>query len=134
MISETPQTPLSHINLKAKQNDTPNAYLRGASTDPRVVALLGQVVRYAVTPDDLELEAATPEQVEAWLETIRPKEPQSPRRDLTVTTIRDLDELRHGTSESVGAKAANVAELRRMLRRCRPPTATPSPSPSTTSS
>jgi hypothetical protein len=28
MISETPQTPLSHINLKAKQNATPNAYIR----------------------------------------------------------------------------------------------------------
>ncbi len=115
VISETPQTPLSHINLKAKQNDTPNAYLRGASADARVVALLGQVVRYAVTPDDLELEAATPEQVEAWLDKIRPKNSQSPPRDLAVTTIRDLDELRHKDVDSVGAKAANVAELRRML-------------------
>jgi hypothetical protein len=115
VVSGTPQTPLSHINLKAKQNDTPNAYVRGASTDPRIVGLLGQVVRYAVTPDDFELEAATPDQVEAWLERIRPKEPQSPPRDLTVTAITDLDELRHRDVESVGAKAANVAELRRML-------------------
>lgn len=29
-MSDTPQTALSHVNLKAKQNDTPNAYVRNA--------------------------------------------------------------------------------------------------------
>lgn len=115
VISATPQTPLSHINLKAKQNDTPNAYVRGAATDPRIAALLGKVVRYAVTPDDFELEEATPEQVEAWLARIRPSQPQTPPRDLSATEIEDLDELGHGDTERVGAKAANVAELRKML-------------------
>ena len=88
VISATPQTPLSHINLKAKQNDTPNAYVRGALTEPRITALLGQVVRYAVTPDDFELEAATAEQVEAWLDAVRPTLPQTPPRDLTLTEIK----------------------------------------------
>ena len=115
VISATPQTPLSHINLKAKQNDTPNAYVRGALSEPRIAALLGQVVRYAVTPDDLELAAATPDQVEAWLDRIRPAQPQSPPRDLSATTIEDLDALSHADIQRVGAKAANVAELRRML-------------------
>jgi pyruvate,water dikinase len=36
---------MSHINLKAKQNDTPNAYVRDAASEPRIAALLGQVVR-----------------------------------------------------------------------------------------
>src|SRR5688572_14776577 len=30
IITENPQTPLSHINLKAKQNQTPNAYIKDA--------------------------------------------------------------------------------------------------------
>ncbi len=115
VISATPQTPLSHINLKAKQNDTPNAYVRDAATEPRIAALLGQVVRYAVTPDDFELAAATPEQVQAWLDQVRPQQPQSPSRDLTISDIRALDSLGHHDVDSVGAKAANVAELRRML-------------------
>ena len=115
VISATPQTPLSHINLKAKQNDTPNAYVRGAATDPRITPLVGKVVRYAVTPDDFELHEATPEQVEAWLARIRPAQSQSPPRDLTASEIRDLDELGHGDALRVGAKAANVAELRKML-------------------
>jgi pyruvate,water dikinase len=115
VVSETPQTPLSHVNLKAKQNDTPNAYLKDAATDPRVAGLLGQVVRYEVTPETLSLTAATPEQVQAWLERIRPLHPQTPPRDLGVTEIVALDGLGHGSAATVGAKAANVAELRRLL-------------------
>ncbi|HEV7808241.1 MAG TPA: PEP/pyruvate-binding domain-containing protein [Solirubrobacteraceae bacterium] len=115
VISATPQTPLSHINLKAKQNDTPNAYVRDAMTDPRIAPLLGQVVRYEVTAQDIALSAASAEQVAAWLQRIRPKQPQTPPRDLTATKIVDLDELGHADVLRVGAKAANVAELRKML-------------------
>ena len=115
VISATPQTPLSHVNLKAKQNDTPNAYVRGAASDARIAPLLGQVVRYEVTAEDFTLAAATPEQVTAWLERIRPERPQTPPRDLGEARIRGLGQLSHGDVDSVGAKAANVAELRRML-------------------
>ena len=47
VISATPQTPLSHINLKAKQNDTPNAYVRGARHRPadRAAARPGRALR-----------------------------------------------------------------------------------------
>lgn len=115
VISATPQTPLSHINLKAKQNDTPNAYVRDALTHERIAPLLGQVVRYEVSPEDFALAAAAPQDVAAWLEQIRPKQPQTPPRDLSATQVMDLDELRHADVLRVGAKAANVAELRTML-------------------
>jgi pyruvate,water dikinase len=115
VISATPQTPLSHINLKAKQNDTPNAYLRGAETDPRVVPLLGQVVRYEVTPQELRLTAATADEVEAWLARVRPPHPQVPPRNLRVRQITDIDGIGHADVDTFGAKAANVGELRRML-------------------
>ena len=114
-LTETPQTPLSHVNLKAKQNDSPNAYLKGASRDPRIVTLLGKVVRYAVTPDDLALSQATAEQLEAWLEQIRPAHSRVPARDLSVTEVLPLAAAGHGSAAVVGAKAANVAELRRLL-------------------
>ncbi|MBS1152305.1 MAG: ppsA, partial [Myxococcaceae bacterium] len=42
VISEAPQTPLSHINLKAKQNDTPNAFIKDAATDPRIAPFIGK--------------------------------------------------------------------------------------------
>jgi pyruvate, water dikinase len=115
VLTEQPQTPLSHINLKAKQNDTPNAYLRDAASDPRVVPLLGREVFFAVRPDDIELRAATPAEVQAHLDAIRPKDPQTPRRDLSRTTIVPLARLGHGDLVAFGAKVANVAELRKFL-------------------
>ena len=112
MVSETPQTPLSHINLKAKQNDTPNAYVRGASTDPRIERYLDRPVRYAVTPDRFELEPATQAELDAWLEGRRPAQPQEPRRDLGPREVVDLDRLRNADTGAFGAKAANLGELR----------------------
>ncbi|MGH3916409.1 MAG: PEP/pyruvate-binding domain-containing protein [Pseudonocardiaceae bacterium] len=112
IISETPQTPLSHINLKAKQNDTPNAYVRGASTNPRIMPFLDQLVHYVVTPDGFELQPATQAQVDSWLERLRPPHPQRPRRDLGPREIVDLDQLRNSDTAAFGAKAANLGELR----------------------
>ncbi|HEX9986226.1 MAG TPA: PEP/pyruvate-binding domain-containing protein [Thermoanaerobaculia bacterium] len=117
VITEMPQTPLSHVNLKAKQNDTPNAYVKNASTDERVKPLIGKVVHYKVTPDDFNLDEATQADADAFLERVRPKLPQTPPRDLTVTQIRGLDGLTHADVKGYGAKAANVGELRRFLPR-----------------
>ncbi len=115
VISAVPQTPLSHVNLKAKQNDTPNAYIKDAATDPRIAPLVGKVVRFEVTAGGFELREATPAEQEAYLESIRPKEITYPRRDLRVQRIRRLDELGATDRRSYGAKAANVAELRQIL-------------------
>ena len=120
VISATPQTPLSHINLKAKQNDTPNAYVRDAATDPRIAALLGKVVRYAVTPDDFELAAATPEQVEAWLDA-------GPPEAAAVAAARPRRRRRSATSTSSATATSSASARRRRTspscaRCCRPGT------------
>ena len=115
VISATPQTPLSHINLKAKQNDTPNAYVRDAARHEQIAPLLGRIVRYEVGAEDFALTPATADEAAAWLEHIRPARPQTPPRDLSATQVADLDDLGHDDVQRVGAKAANVAQLRRML-------------------
>ncbi|MEN6577524.1 MAG: PEP/pyruvate-binding domain-containing protein, partial [Phycisphaerales bacterium] len=113
--TEVPQTPLSHINLIAKQNNTPNAYIRDAATLPEVLALAGKYVRFSVQAEGYALEEATMEDVNAYFDSIRPKEPQSPPRNLTVTAIAPLSQIGFADSGSFGAKAANVAELARFL-------------------
>lgn len=115
VLSERPQTPLSHVNLRAKQNDTPNAYVRDASRHPEVEPRLGTLVRYEVTADGFSLRPATPEEVDSHLEGLRPVDTQHPARDLSVTTVVALADLAHASTPAVGAKAANVAELRRIL-------------------
>lgn len=115
ILTTTPQTPLSHINLKARQNHTPNAYLRGADTDPRVTPLLGRPVHLVVGPDDIVLEPAEQSRVDAWLEGRRPPRRQSPPRDLGPATIADLDTLRNADTGAFGAKSANLGELRSIV-------------------
>ncbi|MDA0810961.1 MAG: hypothetical protein O3C21_01000 [Verrucomicrobia bacterium] len=115
IITEIPQTPLSHVNLKAIQNNTPNAYIRDAETNPDIAPLIGKYVRYEVTADGYEIREATQEEVDAFLEDLRPKESQCPERDLSATSIAPLADLVLESSSAFGAKVANLAELRRML-------------------
>ncbi len=115
VLSEEPQTPLSHINLKAKQNDTPNAFLRNAAIDPRIAPLIDKIVRFEVASDDILIREATQQEMEEFLEEQRPDEPQFPPRDLSRTEIVELDSIGHHDLTAFGAKAANVAELRKIL-------------------
>ena len=51
IISTVPQTPLSHVNLRALQDNVPNAFVRDALEDDAVSDLIGSYVYYAVTDD-----------------------------------------------------------------------------------
>jgi hypothetical protein len=117
VITEEPQTPLSHVNLKAKQNDTPNAYVKDASKDPKIAPLIGKLVRYEVGPDGFKVTAATEAEAAAYLDQVRPRRVQHPPRDLTEKRIRDIDDLTNASTRAYGAKAANVGELRNVLAR-----------------
>ena len=111
IISTVPQTPLSHVNLRAIQDGIPNAFIRNALDDGDIAALIGSLVRYEVTEDGWELRAATPEEVEAHYASSRPATAQTPERDLSVTEITPLSEIGFDDWKSFGVKAANVAEL-----------------------
>lgn len=112
IITEKPQTPLSHVNLRAVQNQNPNAFIAGASSHPEIEPLIGRYVRFAVRPDGFEIEEVTREEVETRLEALRPTEIQEPRRNtLWNKFIQPLENLGFEDSSSIGAKAANLAEL-----------------------
>ena len=111
VISTAPQTPLSHVNLRAIQDGIPNAYIRDAHDDPALTALLDRYVRYEVTADNYTLQAATQAEVEAHYAASRPTQPQTPQRDLTVTAITRLSDIGFTDWTAFGVKAANVAEL-----------------------
>ena len=114
VITECPQTPLSHINLKARQNKTPNAYLKAASQDPRIKRLAGKLVRLRVGRSGLELKAVGSAAAEAHWKRLRPRKGQRPKRQLKVVSIRPLSELRWSDRHAYGSKAAGVAELGRV--------------------
>ncbi|MEN8736525.1 MAG: PEP/pyruvate-binding domain-containing protein [Akkermansiaceae bacterium] len=115
IITEVPQTPLSHVNLKARQNDTPNAYIANASTHPDIAPFIGENVFYAVRPEGFVIRLATQQEVDDYFESIRPTETSFPPRNLAIQDIRSLNTIRFADTTAFGGKATNLAELRRLF-------------------
>ena len=111
IISTVPQTPLSHVNLRAVQNGVPNAYVRGFLDNGEVKSLLDTYVRFSVTESEWDVRAATAAEVEAHYAASRPTRTQTPRRDLSIRTITPLSQVEFEHWDSFGVKAANVAVL-----------------------
>ena len=112
IISTVPQTPLSHVNLRAIQDDVPNAFIRDILNDADVNALIGSYVRFSVSGIRWELRAATKAEVDAHYESSRPALPQTPQRDLSTTSVTPLSQIGFDDWDAFGVKAANVAVLR----------------------
>jgi hypothetical protein len=111
IITAVRQTPLSHVNLRAIQDQVPNAFITGSDENKTILDLMDKFVSYKVTADGYEIREATAAEVEAHFVAMRPSESQIPPRDLTVKTIRPFSEIKFADSESVGVKAANLATL-----------------------
>ena len=111
IVSTVPQTPLSHVNLRAVQDGVPNAFIRGALDDPDIEPLLGSYVHYTVTESGWDLSAATRAEVDAHYASSRPAAEQTPQRDLSVTSITPMSDIGFDDWDAFGVKAANVAVL-----------------------
>ena len=112
VITTVPQTPLSHVNLRAAQENIPNAYVEGALDNRDISSLIGSYVYFRVNADGWEIREATLEEVEAHYADRRPAEPQFAERNLSVIAFRALDHIGFGDSNAFGVKAANLATLR----------------------
>ena len=111
IVTTLPQTPLSHINLRAIQDGVPNAYIAGALDDNAFSSLIGSHVYYSVTETGYSIRAASSAEVDKHYAAYRPAQVQVPERDLTVTSITGLNEIGFDDWNSFGVKAANVAVL-----------------------
>ena len=111
IITGVPQTPLSHVNLRAVQNKAPNAFIRDPLDDATIDALLDRHVYYKVTQSGYTLRAATRAEVDAHYGASRPASAQTPERDLSVTKITPLNQVGFDDWDAFGVKAANMAVL-----------------------
>lgn len=111
IITAVRQTPLSHVNLRAVQDDVPNAFIAGATTNSAIRDLLDKYVYYRVADDGYELREASSTEYESHFADLRPNSTQVPPRDLSLKTIRPFEEIGFDDGASVGVKAANLAVL-----------------------
>ena len=93
IITTVPQTPLSHVNLRAVQDGVPNAFIRDALDDDDIDDLIDSYVHYTVAGYGWTLRAATPAEVDAHYAASRPAQTQTPERDLAVTQITALGDI-----------------------------------------
>ncbi|MCY4114846.1 MAG: hypothetical protein OXG33_13055 [Chloroflexi bacterium] len=114
IITTLPQTPLSHVNLRAVQDGVPNAFIRNILDRPRIRRLDGHYVRLTVAPGGWSLQEATRAEVDAHYAASRPARTQTPKRDLSVKTITALSDIGFADFDAFGVKAANVAEVRKL--------------------
>ena len=105
------QTPLSHVNLRAIQDNLPNAFIREPLAIDSIANLLGKYVYYKVDQGQYYIREATLEEVNQWFEDIRPEEEQVPELNLSYTSILPLEEIEFGMSDGFGAKCANIATM-----------------------
>ncbi len=115
LITEAFQTPLAHVNILSQGRGTPNLALPNARQIPEVQSLLNQLVRFEVTASGYILRSATLSEAEAfWAENGGTQEPQTPRLDASVESLVDLTDVGIEALPSIGAKAAQLAELNRV--------------------
>ncbi len=113
-ITTVPQTPLSHVNLRAIQNGLPNAFIRDALTEKTIKSLLGKPVYFAVTSEGYTIREATKAEVDKHHKDLRPANTQTLQRDLSVTKITAMGNVSFGDWDAFGVKAANMAELSKL--------------------
>ena len=112
VITGVRQTPLSHVNLRAIQDKVPNAFIAEAWKSEKIAPLIGKYIYYEVNADGFEIREATLKEVETYFADLRPPKAQKPERDLSVTKILLLDDIKFADASGFGVKTANVATLR----------------------
>jgi hypothetical protein len=113
-ITEEFQTPLSHVNVAARTRGTPNLGYPGAFEDPEIGPLLGKLVRFEVSEGDFSIRAASSAEADQYWSARQP-ERYVPPFDSSLTGVPAFDEIEFSDSLRVGVKAANLAELSRIL-------------------
>ncbi len=110
VITDELQAPLGHIAVLAHSRGTPNMALRGASLDPKLVALDGKPVHLRVGPGEYAVELATPDDLAraaAKRHAAAPKLQLNPR-DAGLPVLADIDADDIAT---FGAKTAQLARV-----------------------
>ena len=93
LITQEFQTPLSHVNVLSRNRKTPNMGLRNAMSNATLKGFEGKLVRLTVTASAWKVEEVTQAEAEAWWESHKPDPVTLPAMDLSVTDLRDIEDV-----------------------------------------
>ena len=129
LVTESFQTPLSHVGVLTRNRGTPNMALTGARADARLAPLFDKLVRLEVAGGTWTVAQASAAEAQAFWEQRRPRGPRVvPRLDRSLRGLVDLRQRSLDDLPAIGAKAAQLAELMRVVStdfQCAGPIPTP---------
>ena len=111
LITQELQTPLSHVNVLSQNRGTPNMALRGAFDSPDLRKLENKWVRLVVDPFEYKLEEVTKAEADAWWDSHKPDPIDVPLPDLSVTDLRDCEQIRVKDIPAFGGKASHFGDM-----------------------
>jgi hypothetical protein len=116
IITLEPQTPLSHVNLLAKNRGTFNLYALDTASLPGLQAQLGKLVKMECTDQRITIRPATEQQAQSYWDAHRTQVviPPAITSEVEILDLGKVDAQRL-TANLVGAKAANYGRLQRIL-------------------
>jgi hypothetical protein len=110
MITEEFQTPLAHVNVLAQNRKSPNMGLRGATSNETLRALEGKWVKLTVGAFDWTIDEISSAEAQEFLAENGPEPIELPAPDMTVTDLRDIEDL-VVREEGLSLREAIVAAL-----------------------
>ena len=113
LITQEFQTPLSHINVLARNRKTPNMGLRKAETHPLLVPLKDKQVRITVGLFDWKIAEVSQAESDAWWEAHKPAKVELPPLNLDVKDLRDIATVTVHTDTAPYVKVADIKEATR---------------------
>lgn len=93
VITQAPQTPLSHLNVLSQNRGTPNMSLKDAFENNDLRELEGQFVELTVGSFDWSIRAISQEEADAWWEQHRPTPLGIPGQDLTQRDLVFMNQM-----------------------------------------
>ena len=112
IITLEPQTPLSHVNLLAKNRGTVNIYALSIDDIPGAEQMLNKPVKLTCLDTKLTLGEITEGELRRHMQKVKRVVPDLPAPNLAIKSIIPLDAINANTSVNVvGAKASNYARI-----------------------
>ncbi|MFH2142875.1 MAG: PEP/pyruvate-binding domain-containing protein [Bacteroidota bacterium] len=115
IITIEPQTPLSHVNLLAKNRSTFNMYTIDLNILPGIDTLIGKLVKIEYKNEKLLIFPVNENYAVGFWEKQKPQHLQIPAPDKSVKKIIDLslDDENNQTVNIIGTKAENYSIIRK---------------------
>ncbi|MCY7361278.1 MAG: PEP/pyruvate-binding domain-containing protein, partial [Ignavibacteria bacterium] len=117
VVTNSFQTPLSHINLLTHNRGIPSAAQRDIFSNKEFISRQNKLVKIFIAQDSLTITDCVITEAELFWKQSVSRKPISLTYNLKVNTVQNIEDLNSKSTDIVGSKAACFAELTKLQKR-----------------